>query len=270
MGREGCEEKNFASGIYCGWVRHRRETPAKNAFKYQVAMMYLDLSEIKKVFALSPFFGFSAFSIARFKRSDFHRPEVDDIYQAVADTVEQQTGSRPRGPIRVLANLRYWGYNTNPLTTYYCFDESGEKLETIVAEVTNTPWGESHAYVIEQNDVSRTYSFAKKMHVSPFNPLSMSYLWRASIPGRNLTIHIENWQNQQKVMDATLVLKKKPISAQTLNGVLVQYPIMTVKVIAAIYWQAMKLWMKKVPYLPHPHNKHQRASVVTKLSETVK
>lgn len=265
--------RTLSSRIYEGWVRHRRFSPTEHTFKYKVFMMYLDLSEIDEVMSLSRFWSIERFGLAVFKRKDFMGDAEQTLDSCVRSLVEARTGSRPAGPIRVLANLRYFGYYTNPLTTYYCFDKSGEKLETIVAEVTNTPWRERHAYVLSvEGDEKFKCRFQKEFHVSPFNPLSMEYRWFSNEPGDHLSIHLENWQNlaatsacaesdvkagssPEKVMDATMSLMESRITAKKLNQLLIAYPFMTVKVITAIYWQALKLLVKRAPFYGHPNSR---------------
>lgn len=247
---------NLSSSLYTGWVRHRRFSPKRHSFRYQVFMMYLDLDELDDVFRLSPFWSTSKLAPAQFRRSDFHGSSDLPLKQALQKTIEKRTGRKHSGPIRMLANLRYFGYNMNPLCTYYCFDPSDAYLEFIVAEVNNTPWGEKHAYVLpcERNAIKHDFAFPKEFHVSPFNPLGMEYHWLSNSPSKKLMIHLENWQAGEKIADATLHLQQQPIESSSLNRILIRYPFMTVKVIGAIYWQAVRLWLKKVPYFSHPGN----------------
>jgi uncharacterized protein len=254
---------NFSSAIYQGTVRHRRFSPQKHDFSYQVFMMYLDTQELDKVLSLSPFWSTSRWAPARLKRDDFHinkksignsdTRNLPTIDEAVRNTVELETGIRPSGPIRMLVNLRYWGYSINPLSTYYCFDNAGENIIALVAEVHNTPWNERHAYVLTGDDFNKKQLciFEKKFHVSPFNPIDMSYRWKSTIPTNTLCIHLENWQKNIKIMDATMILKYQPINAKNMNSILIRFPWMTVKVVMAIYWQALKLWLKGVPTFNH-------------------
>ena len=177
--------------------------------------------------------------------------------RAVRDLVEAQTGMRPAGPVRLLTHLSYFGYCFNPVSFYYCFDAAGERVETVVAEVSNTPWGERTCYVLSgdmdcgSGDHKR-YRPAKKMHVSPFMAMDVEYDWRFSSPGQRLTVHMENAAAGAKIFDATLNLERREIGAASLARILVTYPLMTLKVILAIHWQALKLWLKKVPVHDHP------------------
>lgn len=256
---------SFASAIYTGSVRHRRFHPKQHEFQYQVFMMYLDTKEIAQVFSLSPFWSLKHFAPAQFKRSDFHINESSkkanedlSVDESVRKTVFEKKGIQLTGPIRMLANLRYWGFNMNPISTYYCFDDRGENLVAILAEVHNTPWNERHSYVLTGEDFARKQhvNFTKAFHVSPFNPIEMMYRWHSSTPSDTLALHLENWQSDQKIMDATMTLRREEISTAALNKILIRFPWMTVKVISAIYWQALKLWWKGVPIFNHPGSKH--------------
>lgn len=253
--------KDLASALYVGWVRHRRFTPKAHSFRYPVFMVYLDLEELDQVLTLHPFWSTSRYALARFRRADFHGDSDKSLLESVRDTVEKQTGERPTGAVRLLANWRYWGFNMNPLCTYYCYRSDGS-LQAIVAEVTNTPWKERHAYVLpfDGQQQKQRAAFTKEFHVSPFNPLAMNYRWYSNTPGQRASIHLENWQLEAKVMDATLSLKRQPMTARNMSAVLIRFPLITVKVAVSIYWQALKLWLKGVPYVPHPNNRPSSAT----------
>lgn len=247
-----------ASAIYEGSVRHRRFTPKQNNFEYQVFMVYLDLQEINAIFDQSPWWSTSSFNAAQFKREDYLDGNSDyPLYDAVADLVEQRTGERPQGPIRMLTNLRYFGFIINPITCYYCFDVTGQCLQTVVAEVTNTPWKQRIQYVLSvdnghQNKSKHEFEFAKEMHVSPFQPMDLQYHWRGKVPGQDLLIHIDVTKESQTVLDATMVLKRHAFVRSTMHRVLRRYPWMTAKVFAGIHWQAFKLFLKRIPYFSNP------------------
>ncbi len=255
----------MASAIYEGSVRHRRYSPKSHEFSYQVFMAYIDLSEIDQVFSQTPLWSHSSWALASFHRKDFFDGDTStSLYEAVANKVESELGRRPTGPIRMLTNLRYFGYIINPITCYYCFDESGKNLEAVVAEVTNTPWKQRCHYVLDfYNDADidkKSAVFDKTMHVSPFQPMGLVYTWKGKKPEKDLLVHLDvhrketaiNEANGNQVgsleLDATLVLKRLPMNSSNMNSILWRYPWMTVKVFLAIYWQAVKLFVKRMPF----------------------
>ena len=241
------------SAIYQGWLRHRRFHPVAHDFSYQVFMMYLDLSELDRVLSLSPWWSKKKWRPARFERTDFFGDSAISLDQAIRNRIYEATGEAQTGPIRMLANLRYFGFNMNPITSYYCFDEH-EKLTTIVTEVTNTPWKERKSYVLKCDPGQRIQriNFQKEMHVSPFNPMDMRYQWTSNNPSKVLSLNLETLQEGERQTDATMALKRREINASSLAGILLQHPWMTAKVASSIYWQALKLGIKRSPFYDHP------------------
>ncbi|MFV8783716.1 DUF1365 domain-containing protein [Microbulbifer sp. SA54] len=242
------------SAIYRGWVQHRRFSPRHNSFRYRVFMLYLDLAELDRVLALSPLWSTRVGAPVRFRREDFFGDPEISLDEAVRQRIEQETGERPTGSIRMLANWRYFGVNMNPISVYYCFDPEGERVQWLLLDVHNTPWNERHGYVLDcrQGSSVQKAEFAKEMHVSPFMPMAQQYQWRSTTPREHLSVYLQNLEQGDKVLDATLVLHREELSRKTMLRILIQYPFMTVKVVAAIYWQAMKLWLKRVPVFTHP------------------
>lgn len=247
------------SRLYIGRLRHRRFLPRAHAFSYRVFMPYLRLDELDSVFAQSRWWSSSRFAPARFCREDFLGDPNLPLEDEVRRRVREETGLEHRGPIYMLANLRYFGVQMNPLVCYYCFDEADEKLEFLVAEVTNTPWNERHSYVLNASEDTRVLrqDFAKTFHVSPFNPMDMRYAWRSNTPEQRLAIHLETHTDHGRQFDATLALKAEPITTASLHRILWRFPFMTAKVAVSIYWQALKLFLKKVPFYGHPNSKLQ-------------
>lgn len=245
------------SCIYVGRVRHRRFQPIEHQFSYGLFMMYLDLGELPDLFRGRWLWSHRRAAAARFDRRD-HLGDPDvPLEEAVRQLAQVRTGSRPQGPIRLLTHLRYFGYCFNPISLYFCFDASGKQVETIVAEVDNTPWGERHCYVLDEQENRGTrrnklFEFPKQLHVSPFMDMAQRYRWRISAPEKALTVHIENWQGQQRLLDATLSLSRREATSLNLGRALAFYPFMTARVVSAIYWQAFRLWRKGAPFFAHP------------------
>jgi DUF1365 family protein len=233
------------SAIYQGWLKHRRFAPRAHAFRYPLFLAYLDLAELEHVFRGRWLWSTHRRTVARFCRADHLGDPGVSLDDAVRSLVLAETGKRPEGRIALLTHLRYFGYCFNPVSFYYCFDRT-ERVETVVAEVNNTPWGERHCYVL--SGPSLRFRTGKAMHVSPFMPMDVRYEWRFTEPGEHLVVGMALERCGNKIFDATLALQRKPIS----NHVLVRYPLMTVQVIAAIHWQALRLWLKGVPLHDHP------------------
>lgn len=249
--------ETFASAVYRGRVRHRRLLPHAHSFSYPVAYLYLDLDEIDRVFALSPFWSAGRRNIAEFRRGDYHGDPATPLSDAVRDTVFARTGRRPTGPIRLLSHARYFGHCFNPVSFYYCYADDGTTLDMIVAEITNTPWKERHSYVLTAADAERHgsalhFSFDKRFHVSPFLPMDRHYDWRFQAPDQHLRVHMDVSRNGEREFDATVVLEREPMSRAALHRLLWRYPMMTLQVVAAIHWQAFIIWCKQNPVYDHP------------------
>lgn len=247
----------FASAIYEGRVRHRRHAPRAHAFEYRIAMLLVDLSELDALFAGRWLWSNGRRNLAQFRRSDYLGDPDVPLDTAVRDRVQAATGTRPLGPIRMLAHLRYGGHVFNPVAFYYCYARDGSTLEAIVAEITNTPWKERHAYVLpvaaaHTHGSAHAWAFDKAFHVSPFMPMQRRYAWRFTAPGDALRVHMDVLDGVRPDFDATLVLHRRPWTGANLARVLWRYPLMTVRVVAAIHWQALRLWLKRVPVHDHP------------------
>ena len=247
------------SALYIGRLRHRRHAPRPHAFSYPVYLAWLDLAELETVFRGRWFWSTRRRALAWFRRADYLGDASLPLDEAVRRRVVEAGHARPSGPIRMLTQLRNYGHCFNPVTFYYCYERGGTRVETLVAEITNTPWGERHSYVLpvpaNRNAVdSLSFSFAKDFHVSPFMPMDMTYRWRFSEPGRRLAVHMENSRDGDAIFDATLTLSRREITGYSLAGVLLRFPFSTLQVLAAIYWQALRLKLKGMPFHDHPRH----------------
>jgi DUF1365 family protein len=241
-----------ASCIYEGTIRHRRLDPRRE-FSHRLALAYLDLDELPELLdgrlvARRP-------GLVRFRRRDYLGDPAVPLDRAVRDVVEDRTGARPEGSIRLLAQLRSFGHCFNPVSFYYCFDPGGQRVQALVAEVTNTPWGERHAYVIggRQGDSPvLAGEFDKALHVSPFMSMDHRYSTRAAAPAQTLSVHIASSRAGLPVFDATLALRRRELTRASIRGITRRYPLATVRVLALIYAHALGLKLAGAPVHGHP------------------
>lgn len=249
----------LASAVYEGTVRHRRHFPGSHAFSYRMAQLYLDLDEVDSLFAAHWLWSSHGRNLAEFRRSDYLGPSDAPLAEAVRERIHAATGLRPPGPIRLLTHLRYGGFVFNPVSFYYCYAPDGLQLEHVVAEITNTPWKQRHAYVLPIADAEAHgrawhWDFAKAFHVSPFIGMQRDYRWRFTAPGPDLLVHMDVLKDGKREFDATLSLQRSALNSASLAHVLWRYPLMTAQVVTAIHWQALRLWLKRTPVHDHPRH----------------
>ena len=262
------------SCLYEGAVRHRRHIPLNDEFRYPLLMAYLDLDELPALFDGSRLWSARGPAPAWFRRSDHLGDPEQPLADSVRALVRERIGVAPEGPIALLTHLRYFGHCFNPVSFYYCFDRAGERVSAVAAEVTNTPWGERHTYVLGDRDAAEhgstrtlTGEHQKQLHVSPLMGMDHVYRWQVSEPAQTLSVHIASHaapapadargsrsgaRDGERYFDATLSLSRREISPRELRRALVRYPLITVRVVARIYAHALRLRMRGASYFPHP------------------
>ncbi|MGZ4759475.1 MAG: DUF1365 domain-containing protein [Acidimicrobiales bacterium] len=247
--------------MYEGVVRHRRFGPTPHEFHQGLVMALLDVDEVggpDQLIDSLPLWSTRRWAPMRFRRTDYLDGTDRPLRDALGDVVESEIRRRPAGPIRMLTHLRTWGWLFNPITVYWCDAVDGTP-DIVVLEVTNTPWGERAWYVVEAEHVSgRGTVFPKALHVSPFLAMDLDYRFSFTTPttaaGSPLTVRLEVLEQGQKVFDADLSMRRTELTPRSAVGVLLRHPAQTMRVSAGIHWQALRLWAKRVPVVPHPRS----------------
>ncbi len=240
------------AALYEGIVVHERVVAPGRRFRFRVAMPLMDLTAADPS-GLAPLWRRERRAPMSFRRRDYLGDSATPLADAVRDLVEERTGRRPSGPIGLLAHHRTWGWVFNPIALYYCFDVDGSTLTTVVADVTNTPWGESHAYVIDLHDATTDLpEQPKTLHVSPFLPMDLAYQFHVTAPGPHLDFGVTVVRGTDVVFRAALSLRRRPLNRRSVLGVLVRRPFLTHRISLAIYRHAAWLWLRRATYVAHP------------------
>lgn len=247
------------SCIYQGKVTHARKRPIPHKFQYRMFMIYIDLDELEeRLFQRFWFCSLNRFNLASLYRKDHFGDPEQNWSEVVRQKIREHTGAEVDGKICLLTQLRHFGFGFNPVSFYYCYDQA-DQLQFVIAEVNNTPWGEQHLYILEPDLNAAGWlqaECAKAFHVSPFMGMDFEYEFQLSEPADQLKVQIHNRETEttsrRKAFTAAIAMKRYPLTRLRLASTLARFPLSSFRIVTAIYWQAFRLWLKGVKFVPHP------------------
>ncbi|GGF75780.1 DUF1365 domain-containing protein [Alteromonas lipolytica] len=242
------------SAICTGKVTHQRFRPTQHEFEYGIAMMWLNLDEVNLLARTVKGFSNTGRAAFEFRRSDYLGANDIPLKQAVLKKMnELASGQSLSGEVFLLGQARHFGLYFSPVNFYFLRNRQTGIFTYMLAEVSNTPWNERHYYLV---DLSRQEDTPKAFHVSPFNPIDMVYKWHIQAPSDAFSVGLSCYK-QNKHFTALMHLKLNPLNSNTIRNVIKSIPNMTLRTVIGIYWQAVKLWIKRTPVYSHPINSQE-------------
>lgn len=246
--------------LYTGHVSHTRLTPRRHRFRYRLSVPAFNLETLPAAFTNRWLWSLEGRNLVSFRRQDYLPQMPGTLAEAARALVKAETGESPEGAVMLLAQPRYVGLCFNPISLYFCHDAYGQPTH-LIAEVHNTPWNERHPYVLtlpRHHGGHVRIDFDKALHVSPFMDMDMHYRMYIRASDDHLTLRLENWRHDKRLFSAGMQLARKPLDARSCASALISTPLMTLKILLAIYWQALRLWCKGLPLVTHPDKKAKR------------
>jgi len=260
-----------ASALYFGKVIHRRFRPKAHYLSYRVFWLFLDLEEVDRLAKHLRFFSVGRFNLVSFHPRDHGDGSDRPLRQQITHYLERAGIDLGQGAVRLLTMPRLLGYVFNPISIYYCHHTDG-RLLALVYEVTST-FKIRHSYVIpvSQADSEQgrfVQSAAKALYVSPFMDMEMDYKFRGHVPSDILDVMIDGHDVQGKLIHAAITAHKRPLTDSSLLRAIAGFPLMTMKVVMAIHWEALKLWLKRVPLTRQPLPAAEQVTLQTQPRES--
>ncbi|WP_075501011.1 DUF1365 domain-containing protein [Candidatus Pelagibacter communis] len=237
------------SCIYNGSVIHKRFKPKEHFFKYKVFSLFIDLSELEELNKNLKFFSFNKFNLISFHEKDHGERDGSSLLDWVKLNLRNNNISTENIKIKLLCYPRILGYVFNPLSIFFIYNRN-ENLISILYEVKNT-FGEQHTYIfkVESENKLIQNNCSKKFHVSPFIEMNCNYFFRILKPGENLSVKIDQYDQEGKILFASQDGKRSDLTSKNLMNSYLKHPLMTFKIISAIHFEAFKLWIKGIKFV---------------------
>jgi len=237
-----------ASRLYECTVMHRRLHPRHHEFIYRIFLFYLDLDELPSLSEQIPFFSVNAPNLYSLRDEDYFQYSSQGIRKNLELFLETKGLFIRPERIRLLTLPRLLGYTFNPISLFFCFD-AAEKPLTAVIQVGNT-FGELKPFLVPLTTDARGFRIRvpKNYYVSPFSPLDLAFDFHFEMPGKQLRIAINNYQGEAKILQSTVSGQSLELTGSKLAWLTLKYPLVTLKVIFLIHWEAMRLFLKRVPF----------------------
>ena len=255
--------------LFKGWVQHSRIQPKQHRFRYRYFQIWLDVKKTDELNKLSRWWSTHKFNLIHFNRQNY-LPGSGSIYDEVRKIIKNQTNETFQGDVYLLGSLSYWGHCYNPVCFYFCYTKNQE-LKYVLSEIHNTPWGQRFVYVHNIDLLKQPYqdlkisshtndllsdnvrfNFDKKFHVSPFMPMDIQYDWQFKVGSQRIAISMNLLQKNKSIFNAKMILTDVALDSNTARSLAFSYPFACMKVLIAIYWQALILWLKRIPFFTHP------------------
>jgi len=243
------------AGFADGWVVHDRRVPKVHRFKYNMCWCLFDLDHVSAWMTENSWWRHNGFALFSLYDRDYLTKETLPIKQKVINHLRKEQGVEFSGEVFLFTHPRFLGYGFNSVSFYFCYQQ--QNLKYILAEINNTPWGEKHVYVFAADDAKKatqvnTFAFDKAFHISPFAPMDINYLWRFEVSPEQIKVKMQLHRKDVNVMNVYLDTKITPFMENSNNRYLLKKPFQPWKMSLGIYWQALKLWIKRVPFYSHP------------------
>lgn len=243
------------SCLYKSEVMHRRTAPKRHSFKYRLFMFYLDLDEIESLDRSYNFIGHNRFAPYEFRDDDHYNPSKTDLKTSIRNYLREQGIEDPVGKIHLLTHLRTWGHLFNPVSFYFVTAQNGSPICSI-AEVGNT-FNEQKLFIVKSQTDGRSHTDTiKNFYVSPFSELDTQFHFKIATPREHMRIAISQSKNGETYFNSVLTGGKSPLTGKSLLMSALQFPLLTLKIVGAIHWQALRLYLKGVPYFRKSENPH--------------